>query len=75
MALVKEVHVTGESLEVALGDGRRISAPLSWFPRLLAATPEDREVWEVAAAGQGIHWPNIDEDLSLDGLLNRVRAE
>jgi hypothetical protein len=71
---VKDVRVTDESLEVSLRDGRKISAPLTWFPRLLAASPEDRAAWEPVAAGHGIHWPKIDEDLSIDGLLRGERA-
>ncbi len=71
---VKDVRVTDENLEVLLRDGRKISAPLSWFPRLLAASAEDRAVWEASAAGHGIHWPKIDEDLSIAGLLRGERA-
>ncbi len=66
---VADVRVTDEALEVRLRDGRRIAAPLSWFPRLLAATPAQRAKWEPVAAGHGIHWPEIDEDLSVSGLL------
>jgi hypothetical protein len=68
-ARVAGVEITTSRLEVALRDGRRISAPLSWFPRLAEATPEARRTWEPAAAGMGIHWPLIDEDLSVEGLL------
>lgn len=71
---VKDVRVTDENLEVLLRDGRKISAPLTWFPRLLAASTEDRSVWEISAAGHGIHWPKIDEDLSISGLLRGERA-
>jgi hypothetical protein len=66
---VVDVRVTDDALEVRLRDGRKVSAPLSWFPRLLAATPAQRAKWESAAAGHGIHWPDIDEDLSVAGLL------
>ncbi len=68
-ARVDDVKITGDRLEVTLRDGRRISAPLEWFPRLLSATEADRAVWETCAGGFGIHWPKIDEDLSVDGLL------
>ena len=71
---VKDVRCTDENLEVLLRDGRKISAPMSWFPRLAAATPEERSVWEVSAAGGGIHWPKIDEDLSVAGLLRGEKA-
>jgi hypothetical protein len=66
---VADVKVTDLALEVRLQDGRLISTPLSWFPRLAAADAKARETWEPAAAGLGIHWPLIDEDLSVEGLL------
>jgi hypothetical protein len=66
---VADVRVTDDALEVRLRDGRRVSAPLHWFPRLASATPAQRAKWELAAAGHGIHWPDIDEDLSVAGLL------
>lgn len=71
---VKDVRCTDENLEVLLRDGRKISVPLAWFPRLLAAAPEARALWEPSAAGHGIHWPKIDEDLSIAGLLRGERA-
>lgn len=66
---VADVRCDADSLTVDLMDGRTISVPLAWYPRLLAATPEQRALWEVAGAGTGIHWPDIDEDLSTEGLL------
>ena len=66
---VADVRVTDDALEVHLRDGRKISAPLDWFPRLAAVTAEQRAKWEPSAAGHGIHWPEIDEDLSVAGLL------
>jgi hypothetical protein len=72
---VDDVRVTDEWLEVLLKDGRRISVPLGWYPRLKAASPEDRAIWEPCAAGYGIHWPSIDEDLSVEGLLRGTPAE
>ena len=66
---VADVEVSDTALTVVLRDGRRISAPLDWFPRLASARPDQRSVWEPAAAGHGIHWPLIDEDLSVEGLL------
>ena len=63
------VVVTGESLAIQLADGRVISVPLGWYPRLLHATPDERGRWELHAGGRHIHWPDIDEDLSVDGLL------
>jgi hypothetical protein len=66
---VLDVRVTEDTISVYLYDGRTITAPLAWFPRLLHATPEQRANWRVAGAGYGIHWPDIDEDLSTQGLL------
>jgi hypothetical protein len=66
---VEGVSVTDDSLQVTLRDGRTISAPLAWFPKLARANPKERAAWEPAAAGLGIHWPLIDEDLSVEGLL------
>jgi hypothetical protein len=71
---VADVRVTDEALEVRLRDGRRISAPLAWFPRLVAANATQRANWEPAAAGHGVHWPDIDEDLSIAGLLRTTAA-
>ena len=66
---VADVTVSEDRLDVRLRDGRVISAPLAWFPRLARAPAEQRQVWEPSAAGLGIHWPLIDEDLSVEGLL------
>ncbi len=63
------VRVTDELLVVDLADGRIVSVPLAWYPRLLNATPEQRNHWQIAGAGFGIHWPEVDEDLSVQGLL------
>ncbi|WP_066481857.1 MULTISPECIES: DUF2442 domain-containing protein [unclassified Sphingomonas] len=71
---VLDVRCDEQSLIVDLMDGRSISAPLAWYPRLLHATPQQRANWERAGAGYGIHWPEIDEDLSTDGLLRGARA-
>ncbi|MDQ0465647.1 hypothetical protein QO010_003436 [Caulobacter ginsengisoli] len=66
---VESVAVDDRRLEVVLRDGRTISAPTAWFPRLARADAAQRADWEVSAAGLGIHWPQIDEDLSVEGLL------
>ena len=66
---VKDVRFTEDLLVVDLLDGRTISVPLAWYPRLLAATPDQRANWRVAGGGFGIHWPDVDEDLSTEGLL------
>ncbi|AXK42332.1 MULTISPECIES: DUF2442 domain-containing protein [Erythrobacter] len=71
---VLDVRFDEASLIVDLMDGRTISVPLAWYPRLLRATPEQRAGWERAGAGYGIHWPDIDEDLSTEGLLRGAPA-
>ena len=71
---VKDVHFTEDTLAVDLIDGRTIIEPLVWYPRLLDATSEQRRNWTVGGAGYGIHWPDIDEDLSTAGLLRGAPA-
>jgi hypothetical protein len=71
---VQDVQVGTDTLTVALMDGRTISVPLAWLPRLLDATPEQRARWELAGAGYGIHWPDLDEDLGTEGLLRGAPA-
>src|SRR5882672_10183180 len=71
---VKDVRFTDDLLVVDLLDGRTISVPLVWYPRLLSATPEQRANWRMAGGGFGIHWPDIDEDLSTEGLLRGAPA-
>ena len=65
----ENVTITEDTLTVDLSDGRTISAPLAWFPRILQATPEERKNWRLIGKGQGIHWEDIDEDISVEGLL------
>ena len=65
----QDVKVTDDTLSVDLGDGRTISVPLAWFPRLVHATPEERNNWSLIGKGEGIHWEDIDEDISIEGLL------
>lgn len=71
---VQDVRCDDSTLTVDLIDGRTISVPLAWYPRLLHASPEQRAIWEPCAGGYGIHWPGIDEDLSTEGLLNGIPA-
>ncbi len=71
---VRDVHLTEDTLAVDLADGRTIIVPFAWYPRLLNATPEQRSRWKVSGAGYGIHWPEIDEDLSTDRLLHGAPA-
>lgn len=66
--------VSDDELSVDLADGRRLSVPLAWFPRLLHATPEQRANWKFLGDGQGLHWPDVDEDLSVAGLLRGAAA-
>ncbi len=66
---VKNVSFTEDSISVDLMDGRTISAPLIWYPRLYHATSEQLADWQISGGGYGIHWPEIDEDLSTEGLL------
>ena len=69
-----DLQMTDDELIVLLSDGRRISAPLVWFPRLLNATKDQRDRWELLGDGEGIHWPAVDEDLSVAGLLRGTPA-
>jgi hypothetical protein len=71
---VAGVEIDENSLSVALMDGRTISVPLVWYPRLLNATPAQRQNWKLAGGGYGIHWPDVDEDLSTEGLLRGAPA-
>jgi Protein of unknown function (DUF2442) len=63
------VAVTDDTLTVDLDDGRSISVPIGWYPRLARATPAERAHWAISGAGHGIHWPDLDEDIGVDGLL------
>jgi len=58
-----------DTLSVELSDGRTVSVPLEWYPRLVHATPEERNNWRLIGGGQGIHWEDLDEDISIEGLL------
>jgi len=66
---VKDVHFTEEAISVDLMDGRIITVPLVWYPSLLNATPEQRANWEICGGGYGIHWKELDEDLTANGFL------
>ncbi len=71
---VTDVHFTSDAISVDLMDGRTITVPIVWYPKLLNATPEQRENWQKSGGGYGIHWPDIDEDLSTEGLLRGAPA-
>ena len=71
---IKAVHFSDDTLSVDLIDGRTITVPLVWYPRLLHATPAQRASWRIAGGGYGIHWPDVDEDLSSEGILRGAPA-
>ena len=70
VSYAQDVTVTSDTLNVDLSDGRTISVPLAWFPRLLHSTQEERNNWQLIGKGLGIHWEAIDEDISVEGLLS-----
>jgi len=69
IAVAQRITVTEDALIVDLTDGRTISVPLAWYPRLLHGTPEERNKWRLIGEGEGIHWPDLDEDVSIEGLV------
>jgi Protein of unknown function (DUF2442) len=71
---VASVVINSDSICVSLMDGRTISVPLAWYPKLLHASPEQRHNYKIAGGGYGIHWPDLDEDLSTEGLLRGAPA-
>lgn len=73
-ALAQDVRVSEDSLVVDLLDGRTLSVPLSWYPRLAHGTPAERAEWRLIGRGEGIHWPQLDEDISVEGLLAGRRS-
>ena len=64
-----DLELYEDTLHAELSDGRRIAVPLAWYPRLLHATPEERANWEIVAGGQHLHWPDLDEDITVEMLL------
>ena len=73
-ALARSVSVTDDALIADLADGRTITVPLAWFPRLAHGTPAERNNWRLVAGGEGIHWPDLDEDISVESLLAGRRS-
>jgi hypothetical protein len=67
--MILSVRVNETTLSVALADGRKVSAPIGWYPRLSRGTQEVRNSWRLTPQGQGIHWPDLDEDIRLEDLL------
>ena len=70
----KSVRISDDSLAADLADGRTITVPLAWFPRLAHASPAERDNWRLIAGGEGIHWPDLDEDISVESLLAGRRS-
>jgi Protein of unknown function (DUF2442) len=71
---VSSVKITEDTLSVTMKDGRTISVPLAWYPKLINASPKQRGNWKISGGGYGIHWPDMDEDLSTEGLLRGAPA-
>ena len=69
MVSAQNVQITDDALIVDLSDGRTVSVPLAWFPRLLHGTLEERNKWRLIGEGEGIHWPDLDEDISVENLI------
>lgn len=70
----RDVVITEDALTVSLDDGRTLSVPLTWYPRLWHGTPDERGRWRLIGDGRGIHWPDLDEDISVEGLLEGRRS-
>lgn len=73
-AFAQTVQVTVDTLTVDLADGRSISVPLAWYPRLTHGTPAERTNWRLIGRGEGVHWPDLDEDISVENLLAGARS-
>jgi len=73
-ARAQSILVTGDALVVELVDGRTLTVPLAWYPRLLHGTPAERAHWRLIGNGMGVHWPDLDEDISVEGLLAGRRS-
>ena len=69
VAAAVSAEVTADTLTVELADGRSVSVPISWYPRLSHGTPDERANWRLIGAGEGLHWEELDEDISVEGLL------
>ena len=70
IAFAVRVAIADDTLAVDLSDGRSVAAPLAWYPRLVHATPDERNEWRLIGGGHGIHWPALDEDISVENLLS-----
>lgn len=74
LARIVDITVTDDTLSVDLEDGRTISVPIGWYPRLAHGTPAERSKFQLAGAGYGIHWPDLDEDIGVEGILLGKRS-
>lgn len=74
LARVTNVNVTDDMLSVDLEDGRSIAIPIGWYPRLAYGTPAERANFEISGAGYGIHWPDLDEDIGVEGILSGKKS-
>jgi len=76
LALARIVHVTvtDDTLSVDLEDGRTVAVPIGWYPRLACGTPAEHANFQISSAGYGIHWPDLDEDLSIDGMIKTAKV-
>ena len=73
-ALAQSLQVTADTLHVELADGRTLAVPVTWYPRLAHGTPAERAQWQLIGHGHGIHWPQLDEDISVEDLLAGRRS-
>jgi hypothetical protein len=73
-AAAETVHISADTLTVDLTDGRSIAVPIEWYPRLATGTVAERSNWRFVSRGEGIHWPDLDEDISVENLLSGVRS-
>ena len=73
-AFAQTVQITVDTLAVDLADGRSISVPLAWCPRVAHGTPAERTNWRLIGRGEGVHWPDLDEDISVENLLSGTRS-
>jgi len=74
LSRVVNVSVTEDTLSVDLEDGRTIAVPITWYPRLAYGTPQERANFQISSAGYGIHWPDLDEDIGVEGLLRGKKS-
>lgn len=73
-AVAQRVHVSADTLNVDLADGRSIAVPVAWYPRLANGSEAERNNWRFIGRGEGIHWPDLDEDVSVENLLTGARS-